>query len=599
MVRATFAGLTTAYSALQANQKRLDIVGQNLANMNTVGYTRQQLETSSVNYTNPVSHYMNGSEVQVGFGTKMDRVSQIRDPYLDVQYRDQIVKSSYNDSMQTSLDALSRIFDESNISGIRQAFDDIQSTLTNMQDPAKINNPIYESELKARMQALTNLINDAARRIEREEANEFQRLDGTGTNERGAIQTVNNILEQIGNLNIQIKRNQIHGQPSLELMDERNVLLDELASYVPIDIRYENEKGNSLEAKDWPDDLYVDILYTNEQGVTERLEIIKGTEGGQDKNYGSLAFQKEEDPNNPGQLLNTEVDFKDNPTSVTLSLTEAQGTDADDDIKVINNIKAGPAPENAANGEVKAGTTFASGSIQSSLDMLGQTGTGVPGDKVRGYQYYMNQLNNLAKSFADVINHCNTINTPGRESVVVGVIIPHNLLDYSSGTDANGNPVIDPDKIALNIGLDAKWVDGTNQIAPGNKGGNSNDVILDMLDAMTRTWDGTGTWPSDADTPLDAANVPDLDGNSFADFMNHISTVLANDSQFNTTELETNVTVLNGIQESRDSISAVSLDEEAANMMAYLSAYNAASRLMTTLDQALDTLINNTGVVGR
>ena len=59
------------------------------------------------------------------------------------------------------------------------------------------------------------------------------------------------------------------------------------------------------------------------------------------------------------------------------------------------------------------------------------------------------------------------------------------------------------------------------------------------------------------------------------------------------------MTVLNGIQNSRDSISGVSMDEEATNMMSYISAYNAASRLMTTLDEALNTLINNTGVVGR
>ena len=77
MVRATFAGFTTAYSALQANQKRLDITGQNLSNMNTPGYTRQALQTSSINYTNPVSHYMNGSEVAVGVGVHMDKVTQI------------------------------------------------------------------------------------------------------------------------------------------------------------------------------------------------------------------------------------------------------------------------------------------------------------------------------------------------------------------------------------------------------------------------------------------------------------------------------------------------------------------------------------------
>lgn len=89
MVRATFSGFNTALSALQANQKRLDITGQNLSNMNTAGYTRQQLEASSLNYTNPVSHYSNGNETAVGFGVSMDRVSQIRDPYLDIQYRSQ------------------------------------------------------------------------------------------------------------------------------------------------------------------------------------------------------------------------------------------------------------------------------------------------------------------------------------------------------------------------------------------------------------------------------------------------------------------------------------------------------------------------------
>lgn len=87
MIRSTFSGLSTALTAIQANQKRLDIIGQNLANMNTVGYTRQQLETSSLNYSGPVGHYMNGSATVVGFGVSMNKVSQIRDPYLDVQYR--------------------------------------------------------------------------------------------------------------------------------------------------------------------------------------------------------------------------------------------------------------------------------------------------------------------------------------------------------------------------------------------------------------------------------------------------------------------------------------------------------------------------------
>jgi flagellar hook-associated protein 1 FlgK len=43
----------------------------------------------------------------------------------------------------------------------------------------------------------------------------------------------------------------------------------------------------------------------------------------------------------------------------------------------------------------------------------------------------------------------------------------------------------------------------------------------------------------------------------------------------------------------------VSIDEEGISMMTYQNYYNAASRYMTTLDEALDKIINGMGVVGR
>ena len=52
-------------------------------------------------------------------------------------------------------------------------------------------------------------------------------------------------------------------------------------------------------------------------------------------------------------------------------------------------------------------------------------------------------------------------------------------------------------------------------------------------------------------------------------------------------------------EDSRDEVSGVVMDEEVANMMLYQKSLQAASRLMTTLDEALDVLINRTGLVGR
>lgn len=47
------------------------------------------------------------------------------------------------------------------------------------------------------------------------------------------------------------------------------------------------------------------------------------------------------------------------------------------------------------------------------------------------------------------------------------------------------------------------------------------------------------------------------------------------------------------------SISGVSEDEELANMVKFQHAYNASARMMTTIDEMLDVLINRIGIVGR
>lgn len=557
MVRATFSGFNTALSALQANQKRLDITGQNLSNMNTAGYTRQQLEASSLNYTNPVSHYSNGNETAVGFGVSMNRVSQIRDPYLDIQYRSQSADCSYTNRLQTALNSLSKVLDETTISGIRQAFDDIQSTLTSMQDPAKVSDPIYESELRTKMQSVCNLFNQASRQITQAEQNEFQRLTGEGSSEQGDVQKINDILRQIGDLNVQIKRNQVAGHPSLELQDERNLLLDELSGYIPIETRYYKDDAHSgnnaydydangavIGKKDWPDDLEVSMNYIDAQGKSQKLILVNGSDLGADgltKNYGQLSMLKGD---------HQTVASVSDPANISIKFEKAPSYKGN-----------GQAATNDVYAELK-GIRFEGGSLQASLDMLQKTGTGkvINGstavDDVRGYQYYSEKLDQLASTFAKSMNDINN----GKNHT------DKNLLSNSTDDSTTGIT-------AGNIGISKGWTSGTIHIS--TDGTNRTDTILDMIAAMKDT--------------------TKLNGKTFADYMNNLSTQLASDSSSNQTALKTGTTVLNSIQDSRESLSGVSLDEEATNMMAYVSAYNAASRLMTALDEVLNTLISNTG----
>lgn len=57
--------------------------------------------------------------------------------------------------------------------------------------------------------------------------------------------------------------------------------------------------------------------------------------------------------------------------------------------------------------------------------------------------------------------------------------------------------------------------------------------------------------------------------------------------------------VLGAAQARRDGVSGVNLDEEMSDMVRFQKSYNAAARMITTLDEMLETIVNRMGVVGR
>lgn len=586
MIRATFAGFQTALTAMQANSKKLDVTSQNLANMNVEGYTRQKLETSGLNYENPVSFYMNENDVNVGFGVSMDKVSQLRDQFLDKQYRQQNASASYNESISSSVSALTQFLDETKVDGIAVSFDNVQTALTTMQDPSKVNDPVYESELRSRMAATANQLNSAARQIQTEEANEFHKIDGTGTSENGAIQEINDYIRQIGDLNVKIKKNELLGNSALELKDQRNLLLDKLSAYVPIETSTFSETyeingvarlktmnydadGKATTKSSYPEDLRVELVYTDATNREQRLTLVNGALGGE-----SIP------PENVGKVV-LKSGSESSPIGTELTFTGSENTSSDP-------LKSDAAPQSMTTDN--RSVRFTGGSIQASLDMLAssdadtlKTGT------FYGYDYYMDRLDDLAGKFAE---NFNTINMLGRNYADQDLRTINDaskayaksrtddgqgnsyLLLVNRGTNDPANAETGNNIRAINISIAKNWTNNHTHI--GIKGDSTTDTVLNMLQSMT-----------------DAQ--PDLDQKSYGDYMNNISTVLANDGFSNKSALSANDAVRTAINQSRDQLSGVSMDEEAANMMTYASSYNAAAKLMQTLDDTLKTLLNIAG----
>jgi flagellar hook-associated protein 1 FlgK len=177
---------------------------------------------------------------------------------------------------------------------------------------------------------------------------------------------------------------------------------------------------------------------------------------------------------------------------------------------------------------------------------------------------YVSGLDRLARQVADAVNaaHMSGVDAGNNRGLA--------LFTYTAGAEASSlqvNPVIgsNPSLIV------ASAVAG----APG-------DSTIAALIAGLRT---SATFGSGTQTPVDA----------YAAFIGQMGT----DTR-QAAELAGNqALVVQQLQTRRESISGVSLDEEATDVMRFQQAYSASARVITAIDEMLDMLINRTGTVGR
>jgi flagellar hook-associated protein 1 len=100
-----------------------------------------------------------------------------------------------------------------------------------------------------------------------------------------------------------------------------------------------------------------------------------------------------------------------------------------------------------------------------------------------------------------------------------------------------------------------------------------------------------------ADIKFSTINISGSD-TSVSDFYRNIIGQLGIDSQESQRMLENSELIVKQVENRRQSVSGVSLDEEMTNMIKFQQAYNASARMVTVMDQCLDKVINGMGRVG-
>lgn len=675
MTRSTFAGFTIAQLGMNASQRALQVTGQNISNINTEGYTRQRLDLVSLNLRGG-EYVSSGISNKIGYGVEITNISQIRDPFLDIQYRNQIAKVGTADSRQDVLDQLGNIFDETDSDALKTALSNLESSLKNLS--ANANNDEFDSIVRSRCQVILNYIHQKKSDLTNLRTETISGLENTD------IPHVNSLLSDIGELNDAIWKSQVLGNPALELKDQRNTKLDELASYLPISVTYKDVVVSGTTTFEYPVVKFVGSdglkynLTAGEHGenvATFSLEHNKDSKGEEDGTV-SLSlipasdFPSESDTstlktditdslkegifkgtldmlNKSGELDNPASDYRGigyyekvfdafvqsfaqtfnelNKNTVPYTGAEsipsigASTKNAAD--KAEYTIDFSKASGNFLNSEKITinGSTFtfydgSSNTVQLSTDfdvnlqrlaekMNADTGCKtmtIDGNSVTGQWAYDPATQKLTWTSDDTItgNGENVKAGDGSELLLQYKANPSNIKNFDLFKTTDGTTIFTAD----NIKIADEWMNNKIYIIASheeNAGSTANDNILKMINALNAERDFTYEYTyTDAAGNSQTGSINFYNGN-FAQCYCNMENMQGLDSSSNTAILKNHTTVINQTADNRDAVSGVSLDEEGINLMQYQRSYTAAARLMTTLDEALDVLINNTGIVGR
>lgn len=234
-MRSAFFGLEIAKKALFANQYALNVTSHNIANANTEGYSRQNAVMSSLYLESQYGFNKSYYKGQVGSGVTIDEVRQIRDVFVDYDYRRENQALGEWETKSEFLQKIELIFNEPSETGIRNVLDQFWNSLQELSknpESLTVRETVYQRgiDLKETLNHINKQLSDT--------------ISHANFTISTKISDINSIAKQIAQLNLKIQQVEITGDNANDLRDKRNLLIDRLSKIVNIDVT-ENKQGQT------------------------------------------------------------------------------------------------------------------------------------------------------------------------------------------------------------------------------------------------------------------------------------------------------------------------------------------------------------------
>lgn len=229
-----FSGIELLRRALEAQQVGMNVAGHNVANVNTPGFSRQEVVHAAVPPPGAASRF--AATLLTGGGVQVAAVRRARDAFLERQLQEARQALAEWRAREDFLAQVEAVFPEPSDSGLAQILSAFWNAWQELSlDPTSNG---ARAALVQQAQAVANTLHQSRKRLEELRGH----LDAVAT---GHVQRINQIASEIASLNTQISRLEVRGQPALDLRDRREALLGELRELADV-IEVESEAGELL-----------------------------------------------------------------------------------------------------------------------------------------------------------------------------------------------------------------------------------------------------------------------------------------------------------------------------------------------------------------
>ncbi|MFV0504149.1 MAG: flagellar hook-associated protein FlgK [Lachnospirales bacterium] len=623
-----FSSLSIATSGMRIAQANIAVTGHNLANVGTLGYTRQGIIQGDFIYRKT-------GVGQLGLGTDIQQVRQIRDKFIDVSYREEVSKGAYFGPLVSAGQQIENLLNElKDTGGTQSILQELYASLETLsQHPESLDTrgTFISTAISFldKMKTVYNGLEDYQENINLEVKN--------------TVDQINSSVKEVKRLNGLIAAAEVSGQSANDYRDQRNVLLDELSQLAGV--TYSEDANGSV-------DIYCEGQPLLSDGYIMNIGlryIDKGSSFVEPVFTNNSTSDILPADKNAMQLydLRGEITVENKETTGYLKgLLVARGSSnvnyaTENDLRANKPVKPVASDYPTAADYNAAMATYDKDMKEWEQDIFNVEQATIP-KFMASIDTMFHQVVRLINDSVAPTSTKNPVPEGLDESILNEIFVrdsvdryydadksgSFNEGDYYIGEDGNvydkdgnfvdtydnlmGNARPTDSKYFLysieNVNINEKFLnpEGYDKIPLSPSGDLAdNTLVLGILNDWNK---GPTDWKSFDINGSDAWEKPvyslsdeggkEYDEMGIESMYNFLVTQSSNDTAEAQNFSEAQNMLIMEIDSRRQAVSGVSLDEEMSYMMQYQYSFQAASQLVGVVDEMLDTLINRTGRVG-